>query len=170
MGGAKTRTTELDCFRLRPIRPAQGFGRQVAVARRAMTTDDFRGRRLSNAAPRASSPDPVPPPIPSATQIALLLAGPPVAGRLSGAADGPARFADHCASCPGMEGHARTPAGRKLHAKGLTLSRLTPPEIEHEIREGQKDSRGQTAMPPLRDQLAPDETKALTPVVVGFRK
>ena len=69
--------------------------------------------------------------------LALLLPVLPVAGR---AADGPALFADNCASCHGLDGRARTPAGKKVHAKDLTLSKLTDAEIEKQIRDGTKDS------------------------------
>ena len=86
------------------------------------------------------------------------------------AADGPALFGDNCASCHGMDGHARTPAGKKVHAKDLTLSQLTDPEIEHQIREGKKDAQGRVAMPPFKDQLTADEIKALIPVVKAFRR
>ena len=106
-----------------------------------------------------------------ALRTAVLLAGLALAaGPVLRAADGPALFADHCASCHGMDGHARTPAGRKLHAKDLTLSRLTDEQIEHQIREGQKDEQGKQAMPPFKEQLTPDEIKALIPVVKSFRK
>jgi len=104
-------------------------------------------------------------------RTAVLLAGLALAaGVAARAADGPAVFADNCASCHGMDGRARTPAGRKLHAKDLTLSRLTDEQIEHQIREGQKDEQGKQAMPPFQDQLTPDEIKALIPVVKAFRK
>jgi len=104
-------------------------------------------------------------------RTAVLLAGLALAaGVAARAADGPTVFADNRASCHGMDGRARTPAGRKLHAKDLTLSRLTDEQIEHQIREGQKDEQGKQAMPPFQDQLTPDEIKALIPVVKAFRK
>ena len=104
-------------------------------------------------------------------RTAVLLAGLALAGGVAArAADGPAVFADNCASCHGPDGRARTPAGRKLHAKDLTLSRLTDEQIEHQIREGQKDEQGKQAMPPFKDQLNADEIKALIPVVKAFRK
>ncbi|HUL54502.1 MAG TPA: c-type cytochrome [Opitutaceae bacterium] len=97
---------------------------------------------------------------------ALLLAW-PCAGR---AADGPALFADNCASCHGADGKARTPAGRKVHAKDLSLSQLTDEGIVRQIREGFRDSHGQPAMPPFKERLSDEEIKALVPMVKSFRK
>jgi mono/diheme cytochrome c family protein len=99
--------------------------------------------------------------------LTLLLPALPAAGR---AADGPALFADNCVSCHGPDGRARTPAGRKVHAKDLTLSKLTDAEIERQIREGTKDSRGLATMPAFKDQLSDAEITALVPVVKSFRK
>ena len=99
--------------------------------------------------------------------LALLLPVLAVAGR---AADGPALFADNCASCHGLDGRARTPAGKKVHARDLTLSKLTDAEIEKQIREGTKDRGGRVAMPAFKDQLSDDDIKALIAVVKSFRK
>ena len=103
----------------------------------------------------------------AAAFLALLL---PALATSVRAADGPALFADNCASCHGPDGRARTPAGKKVHAKDLTLSKLMDAEIEKQIKEGTKDSRGLVAMPPFKDQLADDDIKALIPVVKSFRK
>ncbi len=103
----------------------------------------------------------------AATFLTLLLPLLAAAGR---AADGPALFADNCASCHGPDGRARTPAGKKVRAKDLTLSKLTDAEIERQIREGKKDSRGLATMPAFKDQLSDDDIKALIPVVKTFRK
>jgi mono/diheme cytochrome c family protein len=97
---------------------------------------------------------------------AALLAWLP-AGR---AADGAALFADYCASCHGMDGKARTPAGKKVHAKDLSLSKLTDAGIAQQIREGKKDSRGNPAMPPFKDRLSDGDISALIPVVKSFRE
>lgn len=86
------------------------------------------------------------------------------------AADGQALFADNCASCHGMDGKARTPAGKKVHAKDLSLSKLTNAEIERQIKEGRKDSRGVFTMPPFKEKLSDEDTSALIPVVKRFRK
>jgi hypothetical protein len=67
-------------------------------------------------------------------------------------------------------GWAGANAGRKVHAKDLTLSKLTDAEIERQIREGTKDSRGLATMPAFKDQLSDAEITALVPVVKSFRK
>jgi len=140
------------------------------MVKRALVRRKKRPAGLSNHAAAADSPDSVSPAPRSPLRPAALLAALALAVVAARAADGPAVFADNCASCHGMDGRARTPAGRKLHAKDLTLSRLTDEQIEHQIREGQKDEQGRQAMPPFKDQLAPDEIKALIPVVKSFRK
>jgi mono/diheme cytochrome c family protein len=81
-----------------------------------------------------------------------------------------ALFADNCASCHGTDGKARTPAGKKLHAKDLSLSQLTDVGIVRQIKEGFRDSRGQPAMPPFKDRLSDEEINALVPVVKNFRR
>ena len=86
------------------------------------------------------------------------------------AADGPALFAENCASCHGMDGKARTPAGKKVHAKDLSLSQLPDDGIARQIKEGYRDSHGQPAMPPFKDRLTDEEISALVPVVKSFRK
>lgn len=103
----------------------------------------------------------------SAARIAVLVLVIVPAAR---AADGQALFADNCASCHGMDGKARTPAGRKVHAKDLSLSKLTDVEIERQIKEGRKDSRGIFTLPPFREKLADEDTSALISVVKSFRK
>jgi len=85
-------------------------------------------------------------------------------------ADGSALFADNCASCHGPDGKAGTPAGRKVHAKDLTISRLSDAAIAKQICEGTKDSHGRVAMPPFQGQLSAEEIQALIPVVKAFRK
>ena len=79
-------------------------------------------------------------------------------------------FADNCASCHGADGKARTPAGRKVHAKDLTLSTLSDAEIEKQIREGKKDEHGRLAMPAFKENLSNDEIRALVPVVKNLRR
>ena len=106
------------------------------------------------------------PPWLAATLAGWLLAGLPT-GR---GADGPALFADNCASCHGMDGRARTPAGKKVHAKDLSLSVLTDDGIMRQIREGDRDSHGQPVMPPFKGRLSDEEISALVPVVKSFRK
>jgi mono/diheme cytochrome c family protein len=86
------------------------------------------------------------------------------------AADGAALFADNCASCHGVDGRAGTPAGRKVHAKDLSLSKLTDAEIERQIKAGRQDSRGVFIMPPFKDRLSDEDISALISVVKSFRK
>ncbi len=86
------------------------------------------------------------------------------------AADGPALFADNCASCHGLDGKARTPAGRKVRAKDLTVSTLADADIQKQIREGKKDEHGRVAMPAFKETLSADEIAALIPVVKNLRK
>ena len=94
----------------------------------------------------------------------------PVLAAAGHAADGPTLFANNCASCHGLDGKARTPAGKKVHAKDLSLSNLTDADIEKQIREGKKDNHGLAAMPPFKDLLSDAEITALIPVVKSFRK
>lgn len=103
-------------------------------------------------------------------RITALLGAFALTALLARGADGRALYADNCAACHGTDGHARTPAGRKAHARDLTLSKLTDAEIEHQIRDGKKDARGRLAMPAFKDRLTADEIRALVPVVKAFRK
>jgi cytochrome c6 len=86
------------------------------------------------------------------------------------AEDGATLFAERCAACHGQDGHAKTPAGRKVGAKDLAQSVLSDPAIEHQIAEGAKDSAGRAKMPPFKDQLSPDDIKALVSYVKSFRE
>ena len=96
--------------------------------------------------------------------IALTAAHPPAR-----AAGEEALFAKHCASCHGPDGKARTPAGRKLGAKDLSLSKATDAEIEKQIIEGKKDQRGLQKMPPFKGKLSPEEIQSLLGWVKRFR-
>jgi mono/diheme cytochrome c family protein len=72
--------------------------------------------------------------------------------------------------CHGKDGKAGTPAGRKIGAKDLSLSKLTDAEIEHQVREGAHNTHGAPTMPPFKEKLSAEEIQALLPVVKGFRK
>lgn len=78
-------------------------------------------------------------------------------------------FSDKCASCHGPDGRAHTPAGRKLHAKDLTGSKLADDEIRKQVNEGHKDQRGQV-MPAFKDDLRPDQIEAVVVYVKSLRK
>lgn len=88
-------------------------------------------------------------------------------GRSADAAD---LFATHCASCHGLDGKARTPAGKKLGARDLTASKLTDTEIAHQILEGVKDKKGTPRMPPFREKVTPADVAALVTHVKTFRR
>jgi mono/diheme cytochrome c family protein len=78
-------------------------------------------------------------------------------------------FAEHCAPCHGMDGKARTPAGRKLGAKDLSLSKLSDAELEKQIVTGAKDTRGLDRMPSFKEKLQPAEISAVVAYVKTFR-
>ena len=63
-------------------------------------------------------------------------------------------FAGHCASCHGLDGRARTPAGKKLLAKDLSESKLSDAEIVGRILEGLSDKKGSSRMPAFKDHLS----------------
>lgn len=79
-------------------------------------------------------------------------------------------YVKNCASCHGPDGHARTPAARKLAVKDLTLSKLTEPEILQTLQKGRVDKRGQPTMPAFGDKLSDSDLRTLVKVVTGFRK
>jgi cytochrome c oxidase cbb3-type subunit 3 len=78
-------------------------------------------------------------------------------------------FAKNCIPCHGQDGKARTPAGRMLHAKDLTQSKLTDVEIRKQVTEGYKDQRG-PVMPAFKDTLASDQIEAVAAFVMSLRK
>lgn len=97
--------------------------------------------------------------------VALFASAPPL--HAAGAEE---LFAKHCVPCHGKDGRAQTAAAWKLGVKDLSLSKATDAEIEKQLIEGRKDSRGNLKMPPFRDKLSPDEIRSLIPVVKAFRK
>jgi cytochrome c oxidase cbb3-type subunit 3 len=78
-------------------------------------------------------------------------------------------FATNCIPCHGPDGRARTPAGRKLHAKDLTESKLTDDEIRKQVNEGHRDERG-AVMPPFKGVLKPEQIDAVIAYVKSLRK
>jgi mono/diheme cytochrome c family protein len=88
----------------------------------------------------------------------------------SWAADGAEIFAAHCASCHGLDGKARTPAGKKFNARDLSESKLTDAEIAHQILEGVKDTKGAPRMPAFKEKVAPSDVAALVTHVKTFRR
>lgn len=109
--------------------------------------------------------------LPSPTRaagLALLLAtGTAHSGR---AADGAIVYENHCAPCHGLDGKARTPAGRKLGARDLSESKSTDDLIVAQIRNGVKSPQGAERMPAFKERLTPEETSAVAAFVKTFRK
>ena len=91
------------------------------------------------------------------------------AGQPAPAADADEIFAARCASCHGTDGKARTPAGKKLGAKDLSVSNLSDAEIAARILEGVADSKGASRMPAFKDLLGAAEVAALAAKVKRFR-
>jgi mono/diheme cytochrome c family protein len=80
-----------------------------------------------------------------------------------------ALFARACAPCHGKDGKARTPVGRKLKVKDLTLSKADDRQIAEQIREGKKGEDGLTRMPSFKESLKSDEIEALIRYVKTLR-
>lgn len=72
--------------------------------------------------------------------------------------------------CHGLDGKARTPAGKKLGAKDLSESKIADDAIVHQIGEGLKDKKGAERMPSFKARLAAEEIAALVAVVKAFRR
>lgn len=79
-------------------------------------------------------------------------------------------FLKTCAPCHGPDGRAKTPAGRKIGAHDLTLSKATTEEITRSIREGRLDKAGKPVMPAFGKQLSDAEVESLIKTVLSFRK
>lgn len=89
---------------------------------------------------------------------------------LHAATSGADLFADNCASCHGLDGKARTPAGKKFGAKDLSLSKLSDAEIEKQIRDGTKNDRGADKMPAFKDKLSASDISTLVSFAKTFRR
>jgi mono/diheme cytochrome c family protein len=88
----------------------------------------------------------------------------------SWAADGAVIYENNCASCHGMDGRARTPAGKKIGARDLAESKLADDAIAAQIRNGVKTPQGAERMPSYKDRLKPEEVSAVAEFVKAFRK
>lgn len=86
------------------------------------------------------------------------------------AADGAAVYEANCAPCHGMDGKARTPAGKKLGAHDLSESKFDDATIRHQITEGVKTPQGADRMPAFKERLKPEEISAVAEFVKTFRK
>ena len=85
------------------------------------------------------------------------------------AANGQDVFTEHCASCHGVDGKARTPAGKKFRVKDLTESKLAESDIEKQIVSGTQDAKGNARMPAFKGKLSPEEIAALVAYVKTLR-
>jgi len=85
------------------------------------------------------------------------------------AVDGRQVFNTNCASCHGVDGKARTPAGKALGAKDLCASKLSDAEIEKQITNGVQDASGKQRMPAFKSRLTAEEITALVAHVKTFR-
>lgn len=86
------------------------------------------------------------------------------------AADAQEIFESNCASCHGVDGKAKTPAGKKLRVKDLAESKLPDAEIERQIASGTQDAKGNARMPAFKEKLSPDEIAALVVFVKTLRR
>ncbi|MSU23630.1 MAG: c-type cytochrome [Opitutus sp.] len=84
-------------------------------------------------------------------------------------ADGAELFLTHCAPGHGVDGKARTPAGKKLGAKDLSERKLADAEIQRQILTGMKDAKGAERMPSFKAKLTSDEVAATAAFVKTFR-
>jgi mono/diheme cytochrome c family protein len=85
-------------------------------------------------------------------------------------ADGAALYAEHCAACHGLDGKARTPAGKKLGAKDLGESKFTDAAIREQILGSAKGEKGKSKMPTFNGKLTDDEIARLVAFVKTFRR
>ena len=103
----------------------------------------------------------------SATLIPFILAG------TSRAADAPANWTKHCASCHGKDGKGQTKAGRMAGVKDQTDAQyqagLKDDKMFASIKEGLKEE-GKEKMKPFKDKLSDDEVKALVAYVRSLKK
>ncbi len=102
--------------------------------------------------------------------LLALAAAAPLSGANAPAAATVEKFQDHCASCHGPDGRARTPAGRKLGVKDLTESKIPEAEVVRQILDGAADANGKPRMPPFREKFTADEVAALAAFVLALRR
>ena len=95
-----------------------------------------------------------------------------LAGTLQ-AADAPANWTQHCASCHGKDGKGQTKAGRMAGVKDQTDAEYQGTlkddkmfeSIKNGIKDGEKDK-----MKPFKEKLTDDEIKALVALVRSYKK
>jgi mono/diheme cytochrome c family protein len=104
--------------------------------------------------------------------LVMIAAGLQMAGlRAAHAApDGKALFLKNCAPCHGPDGRAQTPIARRLGVKDLTQSQTSDADIARQIREGVKDSKGNSRMPSFQDRFTAEEIESLVQHVKSLRK
>jgi len=108
--------------------------------------------------------------LPSARTAGLALLLATATANPGRAADGAVIYENNCAPCHGLDGKARTPAGKKLGAHDLSESKLADDAIAAQIRNGIKSPQGAEKMPAFKDRLNPEETSAVAAFVKTFRK
>ena len=86
------------------------------------------------------------------------------------AASGEEVFANYCAPCHGLDGKARTPAGKKAGAKDLSESKLADAALATQIRDGTKNPNGSDRMPAFKDRLSADQISQVVAFVKTFRR
>jgi len=79
-------------------------------------------------------------------------------------------FMRNCSACHGKDGKGNTPAGKKIGAKDLTISKTTPAEILKQINEGKKDNKGVVKMPAFGGKIPDNEIQTLADFILGLRK
>lgn len=89
------------------------------------------------------------------------------------AADAPANWENHCASCHGADGKGETKQGKKLKIKDLTdaayQGSFTDEDAYKAIKDGVTDPNGKQKMKPI-EGLSDEEMKALVAYVRGMKK
>lgn len=84
--------------------------------------------------------------------------------------DGRRTFEEFCAPCHGLDGKARTPAGKKLGAHDLGESKLADAEITEKILNGVREKNGKEKMPAFKDRVPAAALPELVAYVKTFRR
>ncbi|MFN2374955.1 MAG: cytochrome c [Candidatus Binatia bacterium] len=105
-----------------------------------------------------------------AAAAAILLLG----GTVAAAADAPALWAKHCASCHGKDGKAQTKTGEKLKVRDLTdpavMATLNKENVTASMTKGVKASDGdKLVMKAYNDKLSAEEIQALTDYTLAIK-
>ena len=87
-----------------------------------------------------------------------------LAATLASAQDAAATFQAKCAVCHGKDGKGQNPMGQKLGVKDLTVTKLSPAEIEKTIADGKGKMTG------FKGKLSDAEIKAIAAYVKGGLK